>query len=390
MMVRRILENKWAMFFFIAFIYFARNYFRFFDNALWAEDGKIFLAQAYTYGLKSILMPYNGYLHITIRVLALILSKLSLLVIPFFYHISAYFLMIYTVYIIINSRLRLSNISKNFLGLTLATVSSSNSSGIGREIFIILTNVQWFTCFILICHILEEYDEKIRLLPIFHAIAFGLQGPFSILLAPLALLKAIYVKEKNKSYWIFTLIISVAGIVQYTLSRIRLSHNVHIRPVLWLHELFVLFFNYMSFFTILYVILIVVVVIELYNRKFMLNMLEIVFLNIFALISMLSGFRLMGFVFSPEMIGRYFFIAYVLFNWCLVYIASLNCIKRIYINCAKLLIIIGLFYTCKYFFIPKNDSYNWKNQVENYQIDRKYQFTVPPGSDSWKFILIEN
>lgn len=47
-------------------------------DTMWAEDGLVFLQQARDHGLASILDPYNGYLHIAPRLLALPISFLPL------------------------------------------------------------------------------------------------------------------------------------------------------------------------------------------------------------------------------------------------------------------------------------------------------------------------
>lgn len=389
MMVRRILENKWAMFVLIAFIYFARNYFRFFDNALWAEDGKIFLAQSYELGWDSIFNPYNGYLHILIRVFVLLLSKIPLLIIPTAFHISAYLVTMYTVFIIISSKLDIEKIYKNLLALTLVTVVASSGHGIDREIFIILTNVQWFTCFILILHIMENYNNRFRVLPIVHALIFGLQGPFSVLLAPFAILKGVLIREKSLSYWFFTLVLTATGVMQYYIGWHRFSQSHHIKLSLWLHQFFALIANYLGNFSALYVLLLIVVLRKLYLKSHIIQLGYLAGLNLLALLSIASAFRMVGFVFTPEMVGRYFFIVYILFNWTLVYIISFKFLNNFYIYSAKILFLIGLLYMCKSFFTPINNSYCWKDQVENYKADRGYQFTEAPGQDNWKFKLLK-
>ena len=49
---------------------------------IWAEDGKVFLKQAFELGWASLLMPYDGYFHTLPRLIALAVSWLPLAYIP--------------------------------------------------------------------------------------------------------------------------------------------------------------------------------------------------------------------------------------------------------------------------------------------------------------------
>ena len=74
----------------LTFVMFIRNIHSITNAQLWAEDANIFLQGCLDYGVKSLFMPYAGYLHTIPRLIMIISYKLShllnrgILLIPFF------------------------------------------------------------------------------------------------------------------------------------------------------------------------------------------------------------------------------------------------------------------------------------------------------------------
>jgi hypothetical protein len=59
---------------------------------IWAEDGTHFLPDAMTHGLGSLLIPFEGYVHVIPRIVALFLSPFPLATLPRMYTLAAIFI----------------------------------------------------------------------------------------------------------------------------------------------------------------------------------------------------------------------------------------------------------------------------------------------------------
>jgi hypothetical protein len=71
--------------------------YRFINATLWAEDGALFLSQAFQFGYKSLGMPYAGYFHTLPRIIAYFASFLPSLFVSHFIILSCFVFTYYTI-----------------------------------------------------------------------------------------------------------------------------------------------------------------------------------------------------------------------------------------------------------------------------------------------------
>jgi len=160
-----------------------------FHPQFWAEDGAVFYANAYNLGaIRSLFLPYAGYLHMFPRLIAALAQLFPLLWAPLIFNLSAMVVQILPVNLIISSRF--SELIPSFpVRLFLAFLYLSRPSS--YEIHANLTNTQWHFALISAMVLLampspfpvwKFFDVGIILLA-------GLTGPFSVMLFPIALLR---------------------------------------------------------------------------------------------------------------------------------------------------------------------------------------------------------
>lgn len=150
-----------------------------YNPQFWAEDGVIFFSQDAEFGPAAIFKTYSGYLHLVPRLIAWVGGHLSACHVPAFYVGSALVCFGLTTARLFSPRLTLPN--KPLLALALALVPHQG------EVFATPTNIQWFAALLFPMILLSEdartRAQRARDLVI--AGVAGLTGPFSILVAPL-------------------------------------------------------------------------------------------------------------------------------------------------------------------------------------------------------------
>lgn len=168
----------------------------FIENSLWAEDGKIFVAQAYELGISSFVEPHAGYLHLWPRLTAYISTFLSLFYTPYIFFLG-WFLSC-----CLAARAILFALSSNSVPMTLAIVA-----GVlvllpphTDEVYFNLTNAHWFLAVFLSLTML--FSKSQRLLDIVFVFLASLTGPFSIILAPFVMLR-IVIDNVKSLLWLY-------------------------------------------------------------------------------------------------------------------------------------------------------------------------------------------
>lgn len=168
----------------------------FLNPQFWAEDGVIFFLQQYDKGTSAIFQPYSGYLHLVPRLIALFADAFfNYSAIPFVYNSLSLILTLSSVASIFSPRLKVDY--KPLLALTLVLAPQSSD-----EIFMNITNIQWFLSILLIIVLMKEKPNcKYGNVNIQIALDFviiilcGLTGPFIILLTPFFAWK--WIKDKD-------------------------------------------------------------------------------------------------------------------------------------------------------------------------------------------------
>ncbi|MFA5950044.1 MAG: hypothetical protein WC807_07150 [Hyphomicrobium sp.] len=146
---------------------------------LWAEDGTIFLQQHIDFGLRSIFTPHAGYLLFVPRLIAAFAAELF----PLQYVPLAYNLLSLIVAALALSRISVSGlpIAAPYLLAIFAVLVPH-----GGEIFNNITNLQWILALLMFVLLVEGHARDIRTnwINVILVIAVGLTGPFGVIYLP--------------------------------------------------------------------------------------------------------------------------------------------------------------------------------------------------------------
>jgi len=177
----------------------------------WAEDGALWYANAYNDGIRSVLIPQNGYLQTISRLVAAIAQFLPFEWAPFIFNGVAIFIQILPVIFLLSSRFSALIPNRyNRIFLSILYLALPNS----WEIHANLTNAQWHLALLAFMVIVAKPDN----LPVWRCfdtgvvLLSGLSGPFSILLVPIAAIRIWLDRER----WLIVLflLVSASALVQ--------------------------------------------------------------------------------------------------------------------------------------------------------------------------------
>jgi hypothetical protein len=174
---------------------FCRRPDAFLNPQFWGEDGTIFFKEQIEYGFKSIVIPYAGYLHLTPRLIACAASLFPFSITPTIYNFFALSAMLFTGGALFSSRCRFP--FKPLLALSMIVVPHYG------EVFMTVTNIQWYLCFLPLILLYSEPPVKSYqyFLDYLIIILCGLTGPFILLLLPLFFIKC-FIQKSHYNYGI--------------------------------------------------------------------------------------------------------------------------------------------------------------------------------------------
>jgi hypothetical protein len=182
---------------------------------LWAEDYLIYFLQFENLGIKSMIVPYGGYLHFVPRLVALFFGTLRVnyLYIPVCYSVSEFFI---TLFIALNIWKTVSylNIKHKIVYATAFLFLP-----VASDIFMNLTNINWITSLYLINFLFiryTDYTDKNKYLNLIAIFIISLSGPFSTFLSPVIVLVIISERKKLSFQKFIPLgLILMGGIIQF-------------------------------------------------------------------------------------------------------------------------------------------------------------------------------
>lgn len=168
----------------------------FVNNAMWAEDGNVFINQSFELGFRALWESYAGYLHIYPRIMALLSSFLDLSLTPYVFFagwIVAFYAMAVSLLYWARRAYRLPLIA----GLMMVFfIGLQPHSG---ETFFAITNAQWFLGVALAIHMISGVSEKTGWVELLFVVVLCLTGPFSLILTPVLLLQYFVFKERKSA-----------------------------------------------------------------------------------------------------------------------------------------------------------------------------------------------
>ncbi|MFM0273735.1 hypothetical protein PQQ59_24330 [Paraburkholderia aspalathi] len=181
--------KRWHVAALTLLVLFARMPERFLHGFLWAEDGNVFLAQAYELGVRSVWHPYAGYLHLLPRLAVWLFTQLfpitaSPIVFAWF---SALALAAACAYIY-------GATGRAWIALVPVLVPAKG------EVWLVMTNLQWALAPALLVLLWEIFEEKRSSPSRYGALAvLTLTGPFGLLFAPTVLARVAWMRRCNWS-----------------------------------------------------------------------------------------------------------------------------------------------------------------------------------------------
>lgn len=193
-------------------IMFARRPSAFLIPQFWAEDGKIWYADAYNHGIIfSLITPENGYFQTFSRLVAILSQAFPLKFGPAIFLTAAVAVQIGTALFIISPRMSRIVPDRSWrlvLGLLYLAIPHS------WEIHANVTNSQWhlalLACLIVIA---EPSASKIgRAFDISVCLLASMSGPFCVLLIPVAAIQ--FLRQKNSMLAVFSGLFLVGGAIQ--------------------------------------------------------------------------------------------------------------------------------------------------------------------------------
>lgn len=191
-------NNVWSLYFFsllvglFALLPRLDSFEYFHGKYLWAEDGNIFLNQSKDLGINAILTPYAGYLHVYPRLIAGIAHFFELTYQPVVL-LAGWFI---AYFILIHSLLKsIYTQEHRIISLVLLVALAALQPNYG-EVYFNITNSQWFLGAALFLYtISDDSKEKPSWIRGKFLFIFALTGPFSVLLAPILVIKIIIKKD---------------------------------------------------------------------------------------------------------------------------------------------------------------------------------------------------
>lgn len=202
---------------------------------LWAEDGNIFINQALSLGLESILNPYAGYIHLYPRLISLLAVQFDLIFLPTIFFMAWLGAVLYSSFVVFQWLYKQTKSMMTSMIIPLLILLQPHSG----ETFFNITNAQWFLPLALIVLLIDK-DYQVSYKNFFVLIILGLTGPFSILLLPILFLSIIIKKDLKNNYLKYFLIISTAFIqIYFMMKSNRVGGDIDTNIIHWAKSFYI-------------------------------------------------------------------------------------------------------------------------------------------------------
>jgi len=123
--------------------------------AIWAEDGSVFLKQAFEIGWSSLFIPYDGYFHTVPRLIALMSTWLPINGIPFFIVLACYAIFTYTITLLFTKPYKWLFRDQTYIFIVAFLLLLSPGQ---KEILGNLTNLHWYLLLLLSIIALKDIE----------------------------------------------------------------------------------------------------------------------------------------------------------------------------------------------------------------------------------------
>jgi hypothetical protein len=181
---------------------------------LWAEDGVLWISEAYNHGLRSLIVPEVGYLQTFSRLAALFAIMLPMTLVPCCFAIISLIVQILPIALLLSNRGKIL-VKSNVVRFILIAfyVGEPNAS----EVYMNLTNSMWhlgLVAFMLIV-LPKPLSSRGLVIDIVLLILSGLSGPLVLFTAPIACWQARTDSAINRKLnWLYASILSFCALIQ--------------------------------------------------------------------------------------------------------------------------------------------------------------------------------
>ncbi len=204
----------WALLAGAGLLLFSRNPQTFLHPQLWAEDGRVWLEEAYNYGAASLFWPRAGYLQTFSRLVALAGLVFPFTALPRFFVVVSFLVQLLPAGLLLSARARaLMPWAPARMILVFYYIVEPNSS----ELFVNLTNAMWHLALAgLLIVVLEKPQSMLMRMTDMAVLALsGLSGPLGLYIAPIAWWETL--RQKGSGYKIaltYAVVTSCCAMVQ--------------------------------------------------------------------------------------------------------------------------------------------------------------------------------
>jgi len=178
---------------------------------IWAEDGPIFINQSMANGVRSLWMPYAGYLHMYPRIVSYVGSFFDLRTHGHVLLLGS-LLAFVLLFVVVALQAWRHGVTPLWSAILAFLMTSQPHYG---EVFLTITNAQWLLGAALSIYVLTRDERKPTLAECLILVLICLTGPFSILLAPLVLLRML-AHGKNRQHLAVGVLVVGCALVQTT------------------------------------------------------------------------------------------------------------------------------------------------------------------------------
>lgn len=357
---------------------FLRGYEKFIYAQLWAEDGVVFYEQSKLYGINSLFLSYEGYLHLIPRLISLVSNYFPITYLPYIYNISTIFIMITVLLVYSHKRLEVKFKSIIILGICCIPHSG--------EVFGTITNIQWYTSLIPLGLLMYEQNEREK--SYINYLLCSLccfTGPFCFFYAPLFFIKySIHKSKELKNLFLIVLFCSMAQIIYYInhyipkqedfyfsseviqvildrlIGNIFLNYNIGVNPLI-INSI------------LMFVILVYFVLMSFEDKKFYKRLL-LIFLSMFLLSVFFKIKNLL--VLTGNNGDRYFYLYSIVLL--IVITINMESHKKILRVLSYFLIALLFINIPNRFFGEAYTSRNWLRDIYNYKNDEIKSIAINP------------
>jgi hypothetical protein len=352
----------------------------------WAEDGKVFFAQAYGAGWSIWFQPYAGYFLLVPRIIAWLWAGLPWQWTPLAYNASALAVWAYII-----CRIGAARLPAAFRWLAAAAMVCTIHSG---EVFLNITNLQWPLALLLAVNLLEPPprgpQETVH--RCIESVIAGLTGPLVLVASAGALARAFSLHRRREGWFLLAAFFATAvlqGLAYATGDRAVTAtvatagkELIEVFPLYSAYLAGAGFFNGWSGLCLMLIglgwsAMIALAIHRGLRPKDRWRMLAI----LLGAAACLAAARMRrGMWVGPLDLGnaRYTYVPLVLMMWLLAWIASQGTVRAIR-RISLVLFVIGLLSGLPLWRGYEETNYHWPSQVAEAESGERRSFVVPPG-----------